>query len=306
MRFEHNGYDLYFDDRLATQLHTIAYNLATDWEVVIVISGDRTVRVGKCVLGLTVSAYMSHALKTFNIESPFTADSVYFDSTKMLKEAIKLPKHSIIQYDEGRESLAASKHMMKLQQDILDFFAECGQLNHVFIVVLPDFFSLKEEIAVPRAEFLLNVYRVNTPKEVTTTTGEKKIIVNWERGQFQFFSRSRKAQLHDNSRRKNTKWYNPKIANFVGRFSNQYPIDEKQYKDLKLDALKRFRKESGGKGDDMAFRNAFIMKQYYDGKKPAEIVKLLKEEYNTELSKSYMYEVIQKSKKNPDNADSDI
>ena len=62
-------------------------------------------------------------------------------------------------YDEARESLASTKHMKKLQEDIIDFFNECGQLNQIFIVVLPDFFSLKEEIAVGRSEILINVYR---------------------------------------------------------------------------------------------------------------------------------------------------
>ena len=46
-----------------------------------------------------------------------------------------------------------------MQQDLLDFFAECGQLNQVFVIVAPDFFKLSEEIAVARSEYLINVYR---------------------------------------------------------------------------------------------------------------------------------------------------
>ena len=47
MRFSFSGQDLFIDDRLATQLNTVAYNIKNDWDVVILISGDRTVRVGK-------------------------------------------------------------------------------------------------------------------------------------------------------------------------------------------------------------------------------------------------------------------
>lgn len=288
--------ELFIDDRLATQLNSIAYNITNDWDVVLVISGDRTVRVGKSVLGLTIGAYMVYALKMFGIESRFSQDNVFFDSQRMLKEAIDMPKHSIIQYDEGREGLAANKHMQKLQQDLLDFFAECGQLNHIFIIVLPDFFLLKEEMAVPRAEFLLNVFRQSRPKNVKTVFGDQTTVIKWDRGQFQFYSRSRKAQLYDNSRRTNTKWYNPKISNFVGRFNDQYPFPKGEYEKLKLIALHRFKEEKTSPQDDRNFRNAWILDQHNRGIKGTEIHHKLKTIFGVDVSPDYVYTLIKKAK----------
>jgi len=40
----------------------------------------------------------------------------------------------------------------------LIFLIECGQLNQIFVLVLPDFFGLKEDIAVARSEFLFKMF----------------------------------------------------------------------------------------------------------------------------------------------------
>ena len=295
MRFPFNNQELFIDDRLATQLNSVAYNVVKDWDVVIIISGDRTVRVGKSVLGMTVCAYLSFAMKNFGINTKYDLDHLFFDNEKMLKSAIHMPKYSIVQYDEGREGLAASKHMLKVQQDLLDFFAECGQLNHIFVVVLPDFFQLKEEIGVPRSEFLLNVYRVNTPLQVKDKVGNKMVVVRWDRGQYQFFSRGKKAQLFDKARRTKSKFYDKKLHNFVGRFNHQYPFDEESYRTKKMDALQRFLdKKKSEVRKDTAFRDQWIFNQHLKGVPAKEIVVLLENHFKVALSLRTLYGIIQK------------
>lgn len=224
------------DEMLMYQLDTLVYNVSSDWDFVIVISGDRMVRVGKSVLAQSVAAYLAHRLNTF-----FDLPNIFFDSQDMINFAQNAPKHSIIIYDEGREGLAASKSSQKLQQDLLDYFAECGQLNHIFIVVIPDFFELKETMAVGRSEYLINVYR----KSVDLVSdmykdGVERPIVRFDRGYFEFFSRKKKQLLYDIAQSKHQKFYGLVKANFIGRFTNNYPIDEVAYKEKKRQALLRF------------------------------------------------------------------
>jgi hypothetical protein len=230
-----NGRFIFIDDYLQMQLDNLVYNIKRDWDFVIVISGDRRVRTGKSVLAMNIAAYLGARLNT-----NFDLKNIFFDSQEMIKEAREMPKFSVIQYDEGREGLAANKSATNLQKDILDYFAECGQLNHIFIVVLPDFFELKEQIAVPRSEFLINAYIRNEVTNVNLYGDGYNPAIYFRRGNFQFFSRSKKAMLYDISRSTHRKSYRMVTPNFIGKFRNFYPVDEMAYKEKKLEALTRF------------------------------------------------------------------
>jgi len=247
MKFDFKGKEYYIDGYLSSQLDSIVYNIKSDWDIVIIITGDRTVRVGKSVLAMTICAYLASALKNSKVngkvmnENAYTMNDIYFNSTVMITEAQEKPKFAISHYDEARESLASTKYAQRAQQDVIDFFNECGQLNQIFVLVLPDFFGLKEDIAVARSEFLLNVYRTEKKKMIDLYhTGEKRPIVKFQRGQFQFFNRTNKSKLLDMSKSKKRKSYYLVKANFIGSFTNQYPLDEEKYKERKRESLKRF------------------------------------------------------------------
>lgn len=245
MKFEWNGQTWYIDKYLALQLISLAYNIKKDWDYVIMITGDRMVRVGKSVLGMTICAYLAYLMNHFKLNNDaFTIDDIYFDNKIMVDRAQNKPKYTINLYDEGREGLAAVKAMKGFQQDLMDFFTECGQLNQVFVIVAPDFFELKEDIAVARSEILINVYRKGTQiMSDVFKNGEKLPVVRFDRGYFEFFSRKRKAWLYDKFKSQRRKNYGLVKADFVGRFVEQYPLGESEYKQLKKDALSRFKEK---------------------------------------------------------------
>lgn len=250
MKFDFNGKEYYIDGYLASQLNSFAYNINQDWDFIILITGDRMVRVGKSVLAMTIGAYLGAALKNIKLnENAYTINQIYFDSKIMVDEALEKSKYYVNHYDEARESLASSKTLQKTQQDLLDFFAECGQLNHIFIIVLPDFFTLKEDIAIARSECLINVYRTETKlMKDLYKTGEKTPLVRFNRGQFQFFNRRKKEIIYDKAKTTKRKSYYAVKADFIGRFTDQWPIDRKKYEGLKRESLKRF-KERHEKAD---------------------------------------------------------
>lgn len=244
MKFKYKDQECYIDGLLAQQLDTIVYNVKKDYDFVIMITGDRAVRVGKSVLAMTVCCYLSQALERAGMPNTYGINDVYFDNTDMMKAAFKKPKYHINHYDEGREGLAANKAMKQVQHDLLDFFAECGQLNHIFVIVAPDFFKLNEEIAVARSEYLINVYRKEQPRMIDLyKTGTKIPVIKLKRGQFEFFDRKKKQNLYDKSQSTRRKNYGLIKAGFVGSFTNQYPLGEEEYRLRKQKALERFTKK---------------------------------------------------------------
>lgn len=233
-----SGHEIYLDGGLMHQLDSLVYNVKSDWDFIIIITGDRMVRTGKSVLAMNVGAYLADRLKT-----PFTMENIFFDSQKMIDFA-QSKKYHVLVYDEGRESLASSKHTLKVQKDILDYFAECGQLNHIFIIVLPDFFELKENIAVARSEFLINVWR--SSKDILVDMykdGTKRPITKFQRGFFELFNRKKKCLLYDLSKSTRRKNYQLVRPNIKGRFTNNYPVDEMEYRKKKKESLARFQEK---------------------------------------------------------------
>lgn len=288
MKFEWQGKSWYIDGYLATQLDSLIYNLKDDWDFVILVSGDRTVRVGKSVLAMTVCAYISKGLEQLKLLiKPFCLDDVYFNNQDMMTAAYDKPKYSVNMYDEGREGLAASKAMKAFQHDLLDFFAECGQLNQIFVIVLPDFFEMKEDMAVARSEFLINVFR----KEQSVMrdmykTGTKIPIVKLSRGFFEFFSRTKKKNLYDKSRSTRRKSYFLVKRDFMGRFTNQYVFGEEDYRQKKKDSLKRFadKKKETRQDANLKWRDTFIREWWAEGMGRQQIKDILEEKYETDLS----------------------
>jgi len=253
LEFEWNGQKLKIDKMLAETLASLVYNVQEDYDFCIVITGDRMVRTGKSVLGLTCGAFLAYLLKKQGLnENAFNEKNVFFDSKLMLDQTQKLAKYSVIQLDEARESLAASKSAMNLQQSVLDFFAECGQLNHIFILVMPDYFEMKEIMAVARSELLINVYRDSTVVHKDFMgDGVKRPITMFKRGFFKLYNRDSKAAMYDFFRTTRYKNYNSVKPTFPpGGFENQYPIDEKKYRQLKEEALSRFKNKHNQPKED--------------------------------------------------------
>jgi len=205
--FEYKDKEYKIDRFLANTLNSLVYNIKNDWDFVILITGDRSVRVGKSVMGMQICAYLAYLLKKMNLnKNAYDLDNIYFDSQKIMDEAPHKPRYSVIQYDEGREGLAAIKAMRGFQQDLIDFFTECGQLNHLFIIVLPDFFDLKEDMAVARSEILVNVFRKETPlMRQIFNDGEAHPVVRFDRGFFEFYNKKDKKKLYDIARAKHIK-----------------------------------------------------------------------------------------------------
>lgn len=241
----------WMDGYLKSNLDSLIYNLRFDFDAVIPITGSGLVRVGKSMLAQQVGYYIATKLST-----PFSMENIVFNSAELIKLAHKLPKNSVIIYDEAREGLDTKKMMESVTKILLDFFAECGMYNHVILVVLPDFFEIPKTIAIARSEFLINVMR--TKGEAKDQEGND--VIKFERGLFEFYNRKGKTMLYTMGKKDfNNYDLGVKYRSFWGEFRNHWVIDKEMYELKKVEHLKRDRdKEKSDRFED-TYRKRFCV-----------------------------------------------
>jgi len=221
----------WMDPYMISNLNTLCYNLKNDWDFVGTISGHGMTRVGKSVLAQQIGYYVSWKMKR-----PFSLANVVFSGDDLIKTANKLPPNSVIIYDEARAELDSKKSTAKISKLLQDFFAECGMLNHLFLLVLPNFFELNKSLATSRTEFLIDVVR--SKERGKDRSGE--VITKFKRGTYVFYNKTNKKWLYINGKKKFESYEGSKY-NFVGSFPNTWVLDVELYKKKKISFLRRDR-----------------------------------------------------------------
>lgn len=238
--------EYWMDTYLKNNLDTLLYNIRDDWDFMLLISGDGMVRVGKSELGQQIAYYVAYSLGT-----PFTVDNICFSGDELREQAHKLPKNSVLVYDEARGELDSKKLMEKITKGLLDFFAECGMYNHLLILIMPDYFEFPKSIAINRSDVLINVFRKKKEKSLS----DGRIINEYIRGGFQFFDRKSKKKLYIEGKRRFDD-YDAATPNFFGEFRKFDVIDRDAYLAKKLAFLRRDR---GKAKDDERFAAALVL-----------------------------------------------
>jgi len=205
----------YMDKTLKENLDILAEKVTNDMDFIIVVSGKGAVRSGKSAFVQQLGTYLTYKInEKHKTKNKFTNDNIVFRGNELIKVGLRLPKYNVIVLDEGDDLTSAhfSKDAVRLRR----FFRKCGQLNHIIILIIPDFFELPRNYAVTRTVCLINVY----------------FFKKFERGYFEFYSHKRKKKLYVKGKR----WgdYDVINANFKGRFPKLYTVDEKEYKEKKF------------------------------------------------------------------------
>lgn len=240
-KFSRNRFDgFYMDNRLKSQLDILLKNISNDWDFTIVITGSGEVRVGKSVLGMEIAAYWTDQIKKlYHKKVILNLKNFVFDGRKLIEQgnAIgeKYPNSALI-YDEAGADLSGKKILTQMTQDVLDFYRECGQYNLLNILILPDYFDLPRSIAITRSIFLINVDYESNKEGI------------FERGIGKFYSRKAKKKLYLEGK-KNLD-YNAAPYDFNFRFYPFYPVNEQEYRQLKINALKNRERERSSKTYD--------------------------------------------------------
>lgn len=158
-------------------------------------------------------------------------ENVAFSAEDLMNKAFglykKYGKHQVLLYDEGRQGLDSARAMESINKGMEDFFQECGFMEHVIIIVLPNFFKLHEDYAVARSLFLIDVFADS----------------QFRRGYFNFYNDLQKEKLFFFGKKRigiRAK-YAAASENFWGKFGTFLPFDKKEYEEAKKKALMKKR-----------------------------------------------------------------
>ncbi len=209
----------YMDGTYQKNLDVIAKKVGDDMDFVLIISGKGMVRNGKSSLLQQTGTYLTWKINQLHgTKNTFTEKNITFKGEDIISTGLSFSPMHVIGLDEGDDLTQAhfSKEAVRLRR----FFRKCGQLNHIIILVIPDFFELPRTYAVTRSICLINAH----------------FEEDFQRGYFQFYNHKAKKLLYLKGKR----WgdYDCVRPGFIGRFPKLYTIDEKKYRKKKMDDLR--------------------------------------------------------------------
>lgn len=205
MKTENN---YYMDGYLHSNLQLAKEAIRKDWDMLFVVDGSEG--SGKSVLAMQMA---------YECDPSLTLNKIVFTPKDFRKAIIESKKYQAIVYDEAYTGLSSRATMSMINRTLISMLAEIRQKNLFVFVVMPCFFDLDKYVALWRSRALIHTYTTN----------------NFQRGQFAFFNADKKKDLYINGKKFYS--YGKPKANFYGRFTNYYVIDEKAYRKKKKESL---------------------------------------------------------------------
>lgn len=237
-----DGTRCYMDGRLHRALEKERDSIVKqDRDLIIAIDGRE--RTGKSVLAQQICKMM---------DPSFTHDRMCQTTTEFINKADNLNKGQAICFDEAYTGLSSRSSRSKENRQLVNFFIKCGQKNLIIVIVLP---TIRELDPYPRD------HRITALLHVYTKEGK--------RGRWVFFNRHNLNLLLDYQKKFKYRYDFPRTR-MLGRFSNQYVIDEEEYR-KKKDRMLVQREESGKtRGDTHKAQRDVLLKVLRDEAKWTE------------------------------------
>ena len=154
----------------------------------------------------------------FYCDPTLTNERIVFTPHQFRKAIMIAKQYQAVVYDEAYTGLSSRATMSMINRALVSMLAEIRQKNLFVFVVMPCFFDLDKYVALWRSRVLIHVY-----------------TNNFQRGFFRFYNIDRKKDLYINGKKYYS--YSKPKANYSGRFTNNYPVDEKVYRLNKKNSL---------------------------------------------------------------------
>lgn len=243
---KNNKISFYMEGTLQTNLDIIKKASVLDWDFIFVVDGIEG--AGKSVFAQQLAFYLDPTL---------TIDRICFSPEEFKKACLNASKYQAVIFDEAITGGNIREAMADVNIALMNMLGQIRQKNLYIIIVLPSFFDLDRYIALWRSRALFHIYAK---------------AYN-DRGYFYCY-KDRKNYLW--IRHRKYFYYDPKLKDFMGRFTNTYVVNEKEYRRKKADVLTRLNGTKKDKRVDQLKdqRDKFIYQAYKD--------KLYK---NTEMAK---------------------
>ena len=237
--------------------------LKQDEDYVIVIDGKE--RSGKSVLAMQIGKYVD---PTLNL------DRVCFTPDEFKKAITTATKGQCVIFDEAFRGLGSSSALSEVNRILKSMMMEMGQKNLFVIIVLPTFYLLEKYVALWRTRCLIHI---------------------WKKGYWRLFNSKKKKLLYLNPLGKRYYSYVHVKTNLRGRFYNQYPLNEEEYREKKAKSFKEGFKKFGN-DKYMEQRDKLVWILYKNlGESIRNIVKLFESD-GVQLKKSQISTIIAKFK----------
>lgn len=182
-----------------------------DWDCVCLVDGEEG--SGKSVM----AQQLGHMLSVDGVE----LDNIVFTPRQFKKGILNSERFSTIIWDEARGGLNSRRSMSSVNNTIVDMLAEIRQKNLFVVIVMPTFYDMDKNVAMWRSRFLIHVF-----------TEEMR------RGYFRFYGREEKKLLYLRGRKEYSYSKSLVKPSFPGTFGNYYMVDEKAYREKKLENLR--------------------------------------------------------------------
>lgn len=202
-------HEYYMDGYLKKNLDTVKYLNEKDWDNVFVVDGIEG--GGKSSMAIQIAYYLD---PTFNL------DRVCFTPFDFKKKVLDAKPRQAIVFDEAFTGLSSRGTMGIINRMLVRMMAEIRQKNLFFLIVAPTFFDIDRYVALWRSRALIHVY-----------------TKQMQRGYFACYNQERKKFLY--IRGKKDYNYSKPQPNFRGRFTKFLPINEKEYRLKKYEAIKK-------------------------------------------------------------------
>jgi len=205
---KNGGREFYVDDRLHKNIQKVKEKVnGKDEDYFFIIDGAEG--SGKSVLAQQLAMV---------VDPTFSLDRMVFNSKDFTSAILGASKGQAVVFDEAFRGLSSRGALSEVNKLLVGLMMECRQKNLIVFVVLPSFFLLDKYVAMHRAKGLFHVYR----KE-------------GKRGFWMFFNSHKMKILY----LKGKALYSYKVpkTHFVGRFYDQYTIDEVEYRKKKHEQL---------------------------------------------------------------------
>lgn len=199
----------YLDGYLKKNLTAAKEVIKKDWDMVFIVDGYEG--VGKSVLAQQCAKFCD---ESFNI------DRISFTPKEFIASINKADRFQAVVYDEAFSGMSSRSALSEINRSLMATLAEIRQKNLWVFIVLPCFFELDKYAAVWRSRGLIHVYTRD----------------NFKRGSFSFYNQNKKKSLYILGKKYYS--YTKPAPNFFGAFTAGYVVDEQEYRQKKLDALK--------------------------------------------------------------------
>lgn len=203
----------YLDGMLHENLKTSKEAIKADWDMLFVVDGLEG--GGKSVLTQQMA---------FFCDPSMNLNRVVFNADDFRRIILASDKYQAVIFDEGYAGLSSRGAMSAVNKVLTAMLTEIRQKNLFIFIVLPSFFDLDRYVALWRSRALIHIH----------TDGFK-------RGFFKFYSAAKKKELYIEGKKHYN--YNAVAPNFIGRFTNFYPLGAEEYQRRKKDSLKAYSNE---------------------------------------------------------------